>query len=171
MRIEGELRREVSSKLPSINRAMLRKSWFHLSKTTHFVMPTKKQTRQRNARNRRNHYRKHHRQATCAKLFGAPVSTPILVPKSMQNHQILEPDRSRIDLCNQLWSTWAVSASIFGLLGRSWGDSAASSEPPGSILGRSGLLRRAYIRPHWRCPTSLVDQFDFRFWGRLCLFL
>ena len=63
-------------------------------------MSTKKQTRQRNARNRRNHPRRHHRKATCAKLFGAPVSTPISVPKSMQNRSemvVLEvktlPDR------------------------------------------------------------------------------
>ena len=56
LQIDGELRRKVSSKLPSTNQAMLRKSWFYLGKTTHFVMPTKKQTRQRNARNRPNHH-------------------------------------------------------------------------------------------------------------------
>ena len=88
---------------------MLRKSWFYLSKTTHFVMPTKKQTRQRNARNRRNHHRKHHRKATCAKLFGAPVSTPISVPKSMQN-------RLNIDQVSIQIGPKSTSATNFGRL-------------------------------------------------------
>ena len=130
LRIDVELRRKVSSKLPSINQAMLRKSWFYLSKTTHFVMPTKKQTRQRNARNRRNHHRKHHRKATCAKLFGAPVSTPISTPKSMRNRSKSLHFRPRsVDL--------GRSGLQVGPPGSILVRSSSPGEPRCSILGRS----------------------------------
>ena len=119
------------------------KSWFYLSKTTHFVMPTKKQTRQRNARNRRNHHRKHHRKATCAKLFGAPVSTPISVPKSMQNH-------SKIDQFSTQIGPKSTSATNFGRLRPFRPRFSASRVDPGSIrppraspLGRSWVDRAA----------------------------
>ena len=45
LRIGGELRRKVSSKLSSIKEAMLQESSFYLSKNTLFVMSAKKQTR------------------------------------------------------------------------------------------------------------------------------
>ena len=83
-RIDRELRREVASKLTSINPAMLRKSWFYLGKTTLFVISAKKQTRQSNAKSRRNQHRKHSGKTTCAKHVDATVSPTVSVP---ENHE------------------------------------------------------------------------------------
>ena len=149
MGIDGELRRKVSSKLPSINQAMLRNSWFYLSKTTHFVMPTKKQTRQRNARNRRNQCGKHHRKATCAKLFGGPVSTPISVPKSMQNH-------SKIDQFSTQIGPKSTSATNFGRLKQFRARLSASWVDLGRPWVDHGSLGLARVGPQGRRSPTLA---------------
>ena len=112
LRIDGELRRKVSSKLPSINQEVLQKSWFYRGRTTLFVMLTKKQTRQRNTRNRRNHHRKHHRKATCAKLLGALVSKPIWVPKSMPNHSKIDQFSTQINPISTSANNFESSSSV-----------------------------------------------------------
>ena len=116
---------------------MLRKSWFYLGKTTLFVISAKKQTRQSNAKSRRNQHRKHHRKATCAEHVDATVSPPVLVPENHEkchflhlNGLILGPDRS----------PWLIVASKLALQGRSGLDRADQDRPrslPGSIQGRS----------------------------------
>ena len=52
------------------------------TKTNVPAMFAKKQTRQSNAKSRRNQHRKHHRKATCAEHVDATVSPPVLVPEN-----------------------------------------------------------------------------------------
>ena len=147
-RIDRELRREVASKLTSINPAMLPESWFYLSKNTLFVMSAKKQTRQSNAKSRRNQHRKHHRKATCAEHVDATVSPPVLVPENHEKCHFLHPDGL---ILGPDRSTWLIFASKLALQGRSGLDRASNGPTridqdrprslPGSILGRYGAPR------------------------------
>ena len=133
--------KKIPPKLSSIKEVMLQKSWFYLGKTTLFVMSAKKQTRQSNAKSRRNQHRKHSGKTTCAKHVDAPVSPPVLVPENHEKCNFLHPDGL---ILGPDRSTWVIFASKLALQGRSGLERADQDRPrslPGSILGRNGAPR------------------------------
>ena len=146
---------------------MLPESWFYLSKNTLFVMSAKKQTRQSNAKSRRNQHRKHHRKATCAEHVDATVSPPVLVPENHEKCHFLHPDGL---ILGPDRSPWLIFASKLALQGRSGLDRADQDRPrslPGSILGRSGASRVPDRSARTRSSEaslaiSLLDIMDYR---------
>ena len=109
-------------------------------------MFAKKQTRQSNAKSRRNQHRKHHRKATCAEHVDATVSPPVLVPENHEKCHFLHPDGL---ILGPDRSPWVIFPSKLALQGRSGLDRADQDRPrslPGSIFGRWA--------PRWGLPRG-----------------
>ena len=113
-------------------------------------MFAKKQTRQSNAKSRRNQHRKHHRKATCAEHVDATVSPPVSVPENHEKCHFLHPDGLILDPDR---STWLIFASKLALQGRSGLDRASNGPTridPGRSQGRSWVDPRSIGPPKSR---------------------
>ena len=144
---------------------MLPESSFYLSKTTLFVMSAKKQTRQSNAKSRRNQHRKHHRKATCAEHVDATVSPPVLVPENHEKSHFFHPDGL---ILGPDRSPWLIFASKLALQGRSELDRASNGPTridPRVAQSHPEAPKSTPQRGKWSQKCS-QDRFSSRIWCR-----
>ena len=117
------------------------------TKTNVPAMFAKKQTRQSNAKSRRNQHRKHSGKTTCAKHVDATVSPTISVPENHEN----------VAFCTQMGSFWVQIGRHGSFLPPSWpsrvdlGSIGPTRIDPGRSQGRS-----------WVAPRSILGRYGAR---------